>query len=703
MMKSPKYTLSIATISCVAAMLIAVPTAEACGPIFPITPKPKFFTSKTDGNDVRSFEREENLRLWQQLTSPEIPTADIAKVLYGDVVMRYDELDKDILPGNRFLAYIRNTNDREIVQFLFIAKKLEYERKEVASPWYYPEKRYGTTGDFTYIIEWCKSYPGSRLKDRYALQLIRAQFAARDYAGCVESYDEYFRDFPDSNLLKRMAMKYVAGCWSRLGDVDKANRFFANSGDFLSIVHPDAVAYMAERNPDCPELMAHIQHCSTDSARFCAIKPVAQKVLRGKKAHYRGDWEFYLAYEAGEFHSDYATASLHIARALRSQFSSPDFRDHARAYRMKVDAALGRCGTLLSDLRWIEGKMNTMAVDATEWNYMLKNIVYANWIPTLWRQKNYATAILLCSYADNLFAARQRHTYWLLDDTWQHYLTHMKLSFTIDEIRNSTEYFNAIDYCEPSFRIMNTLTSSQLIAVKRTIAADSPLYRHLKLYARTDAPYIDEIIGTLALREERYALAANYLARVPLNYLATTNIYKVGIMNGNPFSAFPRHWHDFDSIASPLRAKYHFACRMLHYQKLMRHGKTPDERGIARLKYAIARRNSFEDCWWLTQYWRGCVTWLFQPWVDNCGNPLFDYQIPGFPELYDYETTVGCDATEAVFDREVKAALAMLTTDAARAEAEYLLFHLKTVIARYPHTPTAHAVKSSCDRWRLWL
>ena len=33
---------------------------------------------------------------------------------------------------------------------------------------------------------------------------------------------------------------------------------------------------------------------TTDSARFCAIKPVAQKVLRGKKAHYRGDWEFYL-------------------------------------------------------------------------------------------------------------------------------------------------------------------------------------------------------------------------------------------------------------------------------------------------------------------------------------------------------------------------------------------------------------------------
>ena len=695
MMKLPKFTLSIATISCMAAMLIAVPTAEACGPFFPVIPTPKFFTSKTDGNDVHSFEREENLRLWQQLTSPAIPTADIAKVLY-DASYGYLSNKTD----NLFLAYIRNTNDIEIEYFLYTAKKLEHKRKEVASPWYYPESRYGITGDFTDIIEWCKSYPGSRLKDRYALQLIRAQFAARDYAGCVESYDEYFRDFPESNLLKRMAMKYVAGCWSRLGDVDKANRFFANSGDFQSIVHPDAVAYMAERNPDCPELMAHIQHCSTDSARFCAIKPVAQKVMRDKKTQYRGDWEFFLAYEAGEFHSDYATASLHIARAMRSQFSSPDFRDHARAYRMKVDAALGRCGSLLSDLRWIEGKMNTMSIDATEWKSMLQNIVYANWIPTLWVQKNYATAILLCSYADNLFATKQRHTYWPLDVTRHYYLRTPQLSLTIDEIRNSTEYDNSIDYCNASFRLMNTLTSSQLIAVKRTIAADSPLYRHLKLYARTDAPYIDEIIGTLALREERYALAANYLARVPLNYLATTNIYKDRIMNGNPFSAYPRLWHDFDSIASPLRAKYHFACRMLHYQKLMHHGKTPDERGMARLKYAIARRNSFEDCWWLTQYWRGCVSSLFQPWIDNF---FYGDIMPGFPELYDYEITVDCDATEAVFNREVKAAMAMLTTDAARAEAEYILFHLKTIVARYPDTPTAHAVKSSCDRWRLWL
>ena len=53
----------------------------------------------------------------------------------------------------------------------------------------------------------------------------------------------------------------------------------------------------------------------------------------------------------------------------------------------------------------------------------------------------------------------------------------------------------------------------------------------------------------------------------------------------------------------------------------------------------------------------------------------------------DYETSAGNAATQSVFHREVKAAMAMLTTRAARAEAEYLLFYLKTIIARYPDTP----------------
>ena len=689
-MKSKNYTLPI--ISCLAAMLIATTTARACGPFFPCIPKPAFFTSPVKGCGVVEFERNENLRLWQQLTSPAIPTADIAEVLYTD----------NCSPGNRFSAYLRNTNDFEIEQFICTAKELEIRRSEVESPWYYPEHRSYENGEFDDIIKTCKVYGGTRLKDRYALQLVRALFAARKYAECVDSYDKYFRDFPESNLLKRMAMKYVAGCWARLGDTRKANRFFIHAGDFGSIINPDsdAVADMADYNPDNAELMSYIQSCSDDSARFCAVKPVAEKVLRGKKVRNRGDWEFYLAYEAGEFHSDYAKAARHIARALRSQLSSAEFRENARSYRMKVDGALGRRGNLLADLRWIESKIDILSPDARRWDAVLQHVIYANWVPTLWRQKDYATAILLCSYADNFLDSKQLHTGYLpssfFDNMGYLYSDTLFVSVPLNEIRKSTELLNPIDYCNASFRMMNSLESSQLIAAMRAFAADTPLYRHLKKYARIDAPYINELIGTLALREGLYSRAADYLARVPDNYLATLNVYKNGNLRCNPFCAFPGYWHDFDTIASPLRAKYLFARKMVGYEKQMSRGKTSDERGLARLKYAIGRYNSLVECWGLTQYWRGCITTLFMPSFDEYGEDI----MRGFPELF-YENDR--QAAEKIFDKEVRAARAMLTGDAARAEAEYMLANLKTIKRRYPGTPTAQMVKTSCDRWRLWF
>ena len=690
-MKSTNYILPI--ISCLAAMLIASPAAEACGPYFPCIPTPYFFISPAIGSSIDELERSENLLLWQQLTSPEIPTDDIAEVLYTDYSSS----------GNLFRTYLRNTKDYEVEQFLSTAKELERQRREVESPWYYPEHRYQANGEFDDIIRTCKAYGGTRLKDRYALQLVRALFAARKYAECVESYDEYFRDFPDSNLLKRMAMKYVAGCWVRLGNIRYANLFFVGAGDFNSISgwpKVEAMYMMADKDPDNSEMMAYLQQCATDSARFCEAKQVAEFVLRGKKVRNRGDWEFYLAYEAGEFHSDYATAARHMARALLSQFSSPEFRENARTYRMKIDGALGRRGNLLADLRWIESKMDVLSPAAEGWNRVLQNIIYTSWVPTLWRQKDYATAILLCSYADNFLASKQLHTgyppssffdsmRYLCSDT-------LFVSVPLKEIRKSTKMLNPLDYCNASFRLMNSLESSQLIAAKRAIATDTPLYRHLKKYARVDAPYIDELIGTLALREGLYSRAADYFARVPDKYLATVNVYKNGNLRCNPFCAFPGYWHDFDTIGSPMRAKYTFARKMVGYQNRMRHGKTPDERGLARLKYAIGRYNSLVVCWGLTQYWRGCVTTLFMPSFDEYGA----YIMRGFPELYDRNDYY---AAEQIFDKEVRAARAMLTGDAARAEAEYMLANLKTVKRRYPGTPTAQMVKTSCDRWRLWF
>ena len=693
MMKSTIYSLSLRLSSIIILILVVSFHANACGPYVSYIPEPNFFTSNWDGL-LCDFDKQENLRLWQKLTSKKIPLKDIEQVVYKDSKDRAEDIlngDRQVRAENLFYNYLRNTNDLELIDFLLTAKDLEERRAKINSPWYYPSSRnYDTeTGDFQYTISVCNNYKGDRIKDRYALQAIRALFASRQYDKCIRYFKDAFQEFPDSNLFKRMAMSYVAGCWSQLGDVNRANEHFAISGDFYSIQSDNAVAFMAERNPDSPELMSHIQTCAYDSATFCAIKPVAENLLQNKKAKYLGDWAFALAYMYGEFYSDYHKASQYIHKAFHHKFSSDDLYDHAYAYRIKIDAENGYYASLLADMKWFESKIDMLSSDAKEWNRMMQNIVYVSLVPMLWGKKDYATAILLCSYADNMFYSRQ---YWP---------RHSELK-TIYDIRKDEQYWNPIDYGSLSFRLMESLSSEQLITVKHKIESENALFTYLKKYARTDSDYFNELIGTLALREENYQRATTYLASVSGEYLRTMNIYKAGYFRRDPFYGYHLcGWskNEYGKWETKINArkylknsqitKYQFAKRMLSLQNQMKYGKTADERGIARLKYAIGRRNSFEECWALTQYWRGgCFGWFSENY-DNI--------------LYDYEEAIGSEKTEEIYKNEVKKALAMLQSNETKAEAEYILGNLITIIRYYGNTKTALHIKTSCDNWRSWL
>lgn len=686
--------------------------AFACGPYPPIIPTPKFFTSNWDGLMSRDFNRQENLRLWQELTSKKIPLEDIEQAVYKDNSDVYADVFyyyRNIHTDNLFYIYLRNTRDSELSDFLVTAKILEERWAEINSPWYYPATReYGYEADnFQYVIDRCNDYKGTRLKDRYALQAVRALFASRRYDECIEYFKKAFHNFPDSNLFKRMAMGYVAGCWTRFGEIDKANEYFAKSGDISSIKTENLVAFMAERNPDSPELMSYIQSCADDSAKFCAIRPVAEQLLRTDRVKNRGDWEFALAYMYGEFHADNDKASQYIHKALHHKFSSDDLHDHARAYRMKIDAENGNSSSLLADLKWMESKIDMLSPDADEWNGILQNIVYAGLVPDLWNRKNYTTAILLCGYADNLIYNKQHILSY--EPTTTIYNIY---SLSLGALRQSEDLWNSHDYCSLSFQLMGSLTSEQLINVKHEIATDNQLFDYLKKYARHDSDYINELIGTLALREENYQRALLYFSDVSDRYLRTMNIYKTRYLNRDPFAPYDGgyykdeygEWVTKQSTHRFLKdkySKYRFAKRMLELQNQMKYGKSADERGMARLKYAIGRRNSFEDCWALTQYWRGEYVGLFEPllyyWPDD--NYIKNYD----DILYDYERTIGREKTEKIYQDEIKKAMSMLRSDEYIAEANYMLGYFGTVIRDYGNTAAAQHIKASCDNWQQWL
>lgn len=716
-MKSTKFFQFLSSL-----ILIVVCAIEsyACGPYSPIIPTPEFFELSGSHKSMSEYEREENLRLWQSLTSDRIPLADIEKVVYRDSPSRFYDYTgyKPAKTENLFYIYLNNSCDSEITDLLGTAKDLEERWRKIRSPWYYPRKRdhTGETGDFHDIIERCKAYNGKRLKDRYALQVTRALFASRDYAGCIEYADSAFADIPDSNLMKRMAQRYAAGCWSRFGDKNRADSIFARAGDIWSLSVENPVKYMAEINPNTPQLIDYIRSHATDTTFMQGIRPIVNRLLKNNKVACRADWNFVMAYIDNEFNNNKSAARQHIHKALKQKFSSEEFESLARAYKMKLDAHSGDISNLLADLKWLERKTDVLNPDAEEWIRRCRNIIYVDWIPILWNKKDYSTAILLCAYADNLAPSEQWHEAWT-NVGWHVYWSPTQV-LNISDMRESEEYANHIDYGSLSFQMMGSLTSAQLASAYNRILKDAPLYTFLRSKARTDKDYYYELIGTLALREENYNRAITYLSKVSEHYLKTMNIDKGGYLCRNPFTPYPSRWEtytptyagaepwEFESQAmrhankSNPNAKLNFARRMQEYKRQMTYGHTSDERGLARMMYAIGRRNSFEECWALTQYWRGGCTGIFEPdlqyWEDDFAQKCYAF-------LYDYEETVGHKTIEKIYNEELNASLAMLTTDEAKAKAQFILNNLKTIVKYYGNTSIGQYVKTSCDNWQSWL
>lgn len=690
--------------------------ARACGPYIDNISSPVYFTSLHRDNSVADDNRAENVALWQKLTSPAIPAADIEQAVYIDEYPR--RLYGSETSNNRFYTWLSNTDDDEAYQFLYVAKRVEHIRDSLASPWYYPSDRDDDASDSNIeaTLRECLEYDGTRFRDRYALQAIRLLFTLRRYAECADCFERAFMDFDDSNLFKRMARRYAAGSWQRMGEVARANEYFAKSGDLMSLKTPDRVAYMALRNPDCPQLMDYLQRCASslyvDTTEMLKAGAAAREVLSRTNVRFRGDWEFLLSYTDCVFRNDTLSARRHISRALSQEFSTSDLRDHARAFRIMLDAAKG-LSPRIEDLRWLESKTSPLLPDARHWRAIISNIICGHWVRALWGRKDYATAILLAGFAE--YHTRMNY---LVESYYRNPCKGKCVR--LSDITQSEFSRNRYDYGSLPFQLMESLSSRRLTAVTAQMKSPGRLYTYLRGYARLDSDYVNELAGTLALREQDYQRAFRYLSKVSHGYQKLLNVYRDGYLAYDPFINYDNRHHcdtlrdeeggeyviNFE-IATGYRrarmmtsdnAKLNFARQMLLLQKEMKSGKTADARGLARLRYAIGLRNSFEQCWALTQYSRGLVSTEFHSYI-AVGNYRLEDRIPF---LYSY-TEKDAEAVEKRLESEITASKAMLTGSDAKAKAELMLGNIKTVVKCYAQTPTARYVKSSCDRWRDWL
>ncbi|WP_390567470.1 hypothetical protein [Alistipes sp. i18-0019-D1] len=662
-----------------------------------------------------------NCELWQKQTAAEIPVEDIYKAVYKSTyedIARIPQLiaqpnAKDSLMQNQFVKWIVSHKDREVAEFLLLAKLCEKIRWEQSSPWYYPTDNDHVSLTLTDVAAQAQAYGGKRLQDRYALQAIRALFATAQYDKCINYWNDMQNKLPD-NLLKKMIWPYVAGAYFRTGAIEKAKQIYAECGDVSSLLYcagkqgkqTSEIEQMELVYKYCPnspmlasttqQLIRFIEEMSDgwgepSDGWWASLLPLSEFALKaiseGKTAN-PAMWYYTAAYIADkngkvQQASDLLTKAEH---ARGDKFT----KESIKILRIYLDAKLLPCNaayeqTLFGQLRWLDKKIidniDERVVKETAdgyylnanisyyyWNDMLRKIVLSTIVPKYIAHGNCVRAIQLANLADNrLYNLVDKQTYscCIIDST---------RTGTMAEYRKNASW-NSSDYSNSLFMLVDTIGVDNVIAyTKRLKHPQTAFDDFLNTRGYVSLDYFNDIIGTQCLREMRYAEAVAYLGKVPSAFQYTLNTYRGGYMKRDPFNV--------DSqvlIYDNSDYKFNFAREMLSLERIANQTTDPNRKAQMLIRYAVGIRNSMDRCWALTQYYRGTSYWSV---------------------VNDWTETACCKKARSRSDILLKDAFAMFTDDECAAHAHHQLCHYHTVVEKYPDTATAKIIRGACDNYR---
>lgn len=678
--------------------MFCVIVSYACGPFDALISNPFVFHfyQGDESPTIIEKQRDENVALWQKLTSERIQPTEIEDAIYNMDLMHLQEAFERRETDNDFLAWIVKNNATEIKEFLLLAKELEELRFNRQSLWYYPadkNEKFDSRTEaekFGSILERCRTHASGFLSDRYGLQYVRALMTLQRYDECFAFYDKTMSRLSNSNLFKNMAKGYVAGCLQRMGKIGEANKMFAELGDFNSIRNDKEPYFkiLVKANPESDVIKSRLNNWigygdRKDNLIYIGI---ADAALSSPAVVNRGDWLYLKAYIEEIYNRNHHKALGLVRHALKHNFSRADMRYDAELMELCLSAEQGE---ICKDLRhYVE-------------NFQRESEPFYFYIvPALLKQGRISEAIILTNYASSIEGT---HEY--ADD----------ISLTNESHRHYKVPDNT--YSNTGFQLMLSCSAQEIVNYKKFLASNSSLVREIIGQIRHDDDYLNEIIGTLYLREGNYNKAVEYLSQVSPGYQKNLNVYNCGYLNDNPWvnCYMPVDKWDYPQknveaeesltatfnpansslLLSPDDAKLNFAKEMLRIQQLMRTG-TPDEKGMARIRFALARYNSFNDCWALTQYWNGDA--------NQCNYRPFYWQWDGTYRELDYlKELTGLIPTEKWLESEISKGMREICSPEVKAEAEFLRGNYHTIAKRYPSTKVGLYLASHCDSWNDWL
>jgi len=440
-MKSIKYILAISILT-----VTASPQIEACGPYYAENPdhieifrscSPELERQWQEGYRFQDYEKDENCKLWQTITSSSIPLSDIKDVIYSSRMSDLHDLSGEKLAGNQFAQWLSKPEHSEDSEYVLVAKEIEEVRDYMNNPWYYAydgDEEHARLGE---LMKRCLAYTGKRHASRYALQMARLYFAKGDFKSCIKLWEDKV-SIMQQDIVTDMIASYVGGAYYRCGDRDKAIELFTRSQDIGSLISLKAwndvedkseytdtrvkqLEYIFNCFPNSPLLSVKLQEyvraretfvynfedwkdrdfhdpvyvktywvgdslvADAEPVFYNELKQFARTVASSPKCRQKGLWQYALGYL---YYLDGNTeqALTYLGKADNSD-ASPFIKESVRAFKFLMDARSTNNSSayrrkLLAELKWLDNRMKNDVSLRYDSNWQYSNKM--NWSTCYW-------------------------------------------------------------------------------------------------------------------------------------------------------------------------------------------------------------------------------------------------------------------------------------------------------------------------------
>ncbi len=605
---------------------------NACGPYVPESPAtfPMYRVYVPENTNDPAIDI--NCIEWQKLVGAPIPIKDIYQVVYKYSIPDMERIDSLIstsskqktVSGNQFAAWLIQKKDREIVRFLLLAKRCEQTRHILFSPWYYPEKEDPVIGDLADIQREALSYKGSRLRERYLLQAIRATFSLGNYEQCIELWHNQLKKLPKS-YIRDKAEAYIGGAYERLGNKEEALFHYIESESIENCSYDLETVYTyapdSKRLAYClqQELGKVTRQSSINEERVQELLKLCKQVVREKKTQNLAMWQYTAA-----FLIDYVGYPEIASEYLKKAYKMPGnqiIKESIQVFQLYLDAVNNTFSAddekrILSGLKWLDKKMeqtirkgepvSTYKIFWGTKEYftdMMQRITVSILAPAYIKQGNVARAAALADIAKERYLQLHQQVYFYEPDSYK------ELTQDINQLRLSTTIENPIDYKSNSFILLDTV-SAQDVKNYHTLLFSTSLSdfdRFLVERCYKDPDFINDLVGTKFIREGKYEEAIPYLTQVSKQYQKRLNVTKnldlidsIGYSQLDPFN---EPWLKRVKIKSNQEYyKLEFAREMYELEQTIQQECNPEQKAMALYKYATGMYNSVSFCWNLSAY-----------------------------------------------------------------------------------------------------